>query len=126
MRPLRAARKVVHAFEGEVAEPTTTSLSDSATGSSAARDQLAYWITPTFLPRNGPVLPIERWMREGLCKHVEATLLDASRGRDLGLDPEAVGALGRDVSAVRPGFYFTRMWAPFVLLEWARQHDVRL
>jgi len=65
-------------------------------------------------------------MREGLCKHVEATLLDASRGRDLGLDPEAVGALGRDVSAVRPGFYFTRMWAPFVLLEWARQHDVRL
>ncbi|HYR33715.1 MAG TPA: asparagine synthase-related protein [Burkholderiales bacterium] len=54
-------------------------------------------------PKSGFVLPIERWMREGL-----------------------LGALWRDVSAERPAVYFTRVRAPFVLLEWARQHDVRL
>jgi len=77
-------------------------------------------------PKSGFVLPIERWMRERLRDRVAATLLDSSRCRDLGLDPAAVAALWRDVSAERPGFYFTRVWAPFVLLEWAREHDVRL
>ena len=77
-------------------------------------------------PKSGFVLPIERWMRERLRDRVAATLLDSSRCRDLGLDPAAVAALWRDVSAERPGFYFTRVWAPFVLLEWAREHGVRL
>ena len=77
-------------------------------------------------PKSGFVLPLERWMRERLRERVAATLLDASRCRDLGLNPAALAALWRDVCAERPGFYFTRVWAPFVLLEWAREHDVRL
>ena len=77
-------------------------------------------------PKSGFVLPIERWLRERLRERVEATLLDASRCRDVGLDPAALAALWRNVSAQRPGFYFTRVWAPFVLLEWACEHQVRL
>jgi len=77
-------------------------------------------------PKSGFVLPIERWMRQRLRERVGATLLDAPRCSDLGLDPKAVAALWREVAAGRPGFYFTRVWAPFVLLEWAREHRVHL
>ena len=54
-------------------------------------------------PKSGFVLPIERWMCEGL------------RARSGGTSPRSGPAST------------SRAWrAPFVLLEWARQHDVRL
>jgi asparagine synthase (glutamine-hydrolysing) len=44
----------------------------------------------------------------------------------VGLRAEAVRTLWRSFRAGRPGLYWSRVWALYVLLSWCRTHDVAL
>jgi asparagine synthase (glutamine-hydrolysing) len=57
---------------------------------------------------------------------MEAVFMDAELARRAGLDGDAVRTLWRSFSAGRPGLYWTRIWAIYVLLAWCRTHDVFL
>jgi asparagine synthase (glutamine-hydrolysing) len=43
-----------------------------------------------------------------------------------GVDARAAGALWRSFQAGRPGIYWSRVWAIFVLLHWCARHEVAL
>ncbi len=77
-------------------------------------------------PKQGFVLPIEAWLREGLRGRVEEQLGDAVACRSIGLEPEAVAKLWRAHRDGAPGIYWSRPWALFALLGWCQEHRVAL
>jgi asparagine synthase (glutamine-hydrolysing) len=77
-------------------------------------------------PKSGFVLPIDAWARRRLQPQMEALLMDAELARRVGLDGDAVQTLWRSFAAERPGLYWTRIWAIYVLLSWCQAHDVFL
>lgn len=81
-------------------------------------------LDPTMFdrPKSGFVLPIEVWARQELKNEVEQTLLDRTRCESCGLNPETVARLWRSFVAGAPGLYWSRIWAIYVLLWWAKEH----
>ena len=77
-------------------------------------------------PKSGFVLPIDAWARRRLQPQMEILLGDAALARRVGLRPEAVDTLWRSFAAGRPGLYWSRVWAIYVLLSWCQTHDVTL
>ena len=77
-------------------------------------------------PKAGFVLPIEVWAKDQLAGEIEALFADRVLVEEVGLRPEALGRLWRAFRAGAPGIYWSRIWAPFVLLHWCRQHRIRL
>jgi asparagine synthase (glutamine-hydrolysing) len=77
-------------------------------------------------PKSGFVLPIDAWARRSLQPQMEVLLGDAALARRVGLRPEAVRTLWRSFAAGRPGLYWSRVWAIYVLLSWCQTHDVAL
>jgi asparagine synthase (glutamine-hydrolysing) len=77
-------------------------------------------------PKSGFVLPIDTWARRRLQPQMAATFGDAELARRVGLDGDAVQMLWRSFAAGRPGLYWTRIWAIYVLLSWCRTNDVFL
>jgi asparagine synthase (glutamine-hydrolysing) len=77
-------------------------------------------------PKSGFVLPIDTWARRRLQPQMQAVLADAGLARRVGLDARAVETLWRSFSAGRPGLYWSRIWALYVLLSWCRRHHVFL
>jgi asparagine synthase (glutamine-hydrolysing) len=77
-------------------------------------------------PKSGFVLPIETWARRRLGPQMQAVLCDPGLARRAGLRGEAVETLWRSFAAGRPGLYWSRIWAIYVLLSWCRTHDVSL
>jgi asparagine synthase (glutamine-hydrolysing) len=73
-------------------------------------------------PKQGFVLPIDVWSRHRLRGEVESVLLDRSLCASCGLDAGATSRLWRAFSAGAPGLYWSRVWALFALLWWAKQH----
>ncbi len=57
---------------------------------------------------------------------MEAVFADAELARRVGLDGDAVQTLWRSFAAGRPGLYWSRVWAIYVLLSWCRTNDVFL
>jgi asparagine synthase (glutamine-hydrolysing) len=76
-------------------------------------------------PKQGFVLPYERWIRRGLGTSIDATLRDAEAVRAAGLAPAAVERLWRGYQDGAPGLYWSRIWALYVLVRWCQQHGVR-
>lgn len=77
-------------------------------------------------PKAGFVLPIEVWAKDRLAGQIQATFADRALARDVGLDPDALGRLWRAFRDSAPGLYWSRIWAPFVLLDWCRRHKMAL
>jgi len=77
-------------------------------------------------PKAGFVLPIEAWARKSLRARMDALFRDEAALRSAGLDSRPAGVLWRSYLDGRPGLYWSRVWAIFVLADWCRRHDVRL
>ena len=78
-------------------------------------------------PKSGFVLPIDTWARQRL------RAADGGRSSptrrwpgSVGLRGEAVHTLWRSFVDGRPGLYWSRVWAIYVLLSWCQTHDVSL
>jgi hypothetical protein len=61
-------------------------------------------------------------MRGPLAGEVATTLGDAERSRDLGLDHDAVRAVWADFRRGHAGMSWSRPWALYALMRWARAH----
>ena len=72
------------------------------------------------------ILAIDRWARQGLRPQMQALFADDALARRAGLHGAAVRTLWQSFSDGRPGLYWSRVWALYVLLSWCRTHDVAL
>ncbi len=77
-------------------------------------------------PKSGFVLPIDSWARQRLQPDMEAVFADQGLCRRTGLRSDVVRTLWRSFLRGRPGIYWSRVWAIYVLLSWCRSHDVSL
>lgn len=77
-------------------------------------------------PKKGFVLPIDTWARQRLQPQMQDLFADMGMARRAGLRGEAVRTLWRSFAEGRPGLYWSRIWALYVLLSWCRTHDVAL
>ncbi len=75
-------------------------------------------------PKSGFVLPIEAWARKSLRPRMEALFHDPEATRRAGLDNRSLQILWRSYLDGRPGLYWSRVWALYVLLSWCERHDV--
>ena len=57
---------------------------------------------------------------------MQAVFDDTALARGIGLNPEAAQTLWRSFADGRPGLYWSRVWALYVLLSWCQAHDVTL
>jgi asparagine synthase (glutamine-hydrolysing) len=71
-------------------------------------------------PKMGFTLPFERWMRDGLGKKIEHTLLNDQLGEEGPLARRAVADVWKAFLAGRVNW--SRPWAVFVLQEWVRRN----
>jgi asparagine synthase (glutamine-hydrolysing) len=55
---------------------------------------------------------------------MQAVFADEDQARRVGLRSQAVQTLWRSFVAGRPGLYWSRLWALYVLLSWCQTHDV--
>jgi len=76
-------------------------------------------------PKSGFVLPFDRWIRRGLSKAIDQTLLDPAAVTAAGLNPAAVRQLWQAFLDGAPGLYWSRIWAIYVLVRWCLRHGVR-
>ena len=77
-------------------------------------------------PKSGFVFPIDAWARNRLQPQMEAVLSDVGLARRVGLRGDAVRTLWRSFAEGRPGLYWTRIWAVYVLMSWCQQHGLSL
>jgi asparagine synthase (glutamine-hydrolysing) len=77
-------------------------------------------------PKSGFVLPIDVWARQRLQPQMQAVFADAGLARRAGLRGETVRTLWRSFTDGRPGLYWSRIWAIYVLMSWCQSHDVAL
>jgi asparagine synthase (glutamine-hydrolysing) len=77
-------------------------------------------------PKSGFVLPIAEWARRRLQPEMERLLSDAALISRTGLEPKTVTELWTSFTAGRPGLYWSRAWAMYVLLAWCERHDMSL
>ncbi len=98
-------------------------------GSKALLRKLAMpTLDPTIFdrPKAGFVLPIEVWAKDRLAPQLESLFADRVLLESVGLEPAAVQRLWRTFRSGAPGIYWSRIWAPFVLLHWCQKHRVEL
>ena len=77
-------------------------------------------------PKAGFVLPIEVWAKDKLAGDIEQVFADRALVESVGLRPAALDRLWRAFRAGAPGIYGSRIWAPYVLLRWCREHSITL
>ncbi len=77
-------------------------------------------------PKAGFVLPIAVWAKDKLAGDIEATFADRALVESVGLQPDTLQRLWRAFMAGAPGMYWSRVWAPYVLLNWCRTHRITL
>jgi len=77
-------------------------------------------------PKAGFVLPIAVWAKDRLANDIESTFSNVTLVESVGLRPETLQRLWRAFRAGAPGMYWSRIWAPYVLLNWCHSHGVSL
>jgi asparagine synthase (glutamine-hydrolysing) len=77
-------------------------------------------------PKRGFVLPIEVWAHDQLAADIEQVFSDKALVESVGLRAEAVAKLWQGFRGGARGIHWSRIWAPYVLLRWCRQHSVAL
>jgi asparagine synthase (glutamine-hydrolysing) len=75
-------------------------------------------------PKQGFTLPFEQWMRRELFAEVDRRL--TSQYDSVGLDPAAVGRVWSGFQQGAPGMTWSRPWALYTLIRWARRNKVEL
>ena len=75
-------------------------------------------------PKQGFVLPFDRWIRKNLGRVMNELMLDDAACRAAGLRPKAVARLWHAFQQGSPGIYWTRVWAIYVLVRWCQRHGV--
>jgi asparagine synthase (glutamine-hydrolysing) len=85
-------------------------------------------IDPALFDRSkaGFELPIQLWAKDQLVGNIEAHFSDRALVERVGLKSDALGRLWQAFRAGAPGIYWSRVWAPYVLLDWCRRHDMTL
>lgn len=71
-------------------------------------------------PKSGFTLPIDTWARQRLRKQMDEVFADPDLARRVGLHGESVRTLWRSFVDGRPGLYWSRVWAIYVLLCWCQ------
>jgi asparagine synthase (glutamine-hydrolysing) len=74
-------------------------------------------------PKKGFTLPFEKWMRVELYREVDSVLTGGG-ARSLGLVPDEVATVWSLFQSRRPGVNWSRPWALYTLLKWARENGV--
>jgi asparagine synthase (glutamine-hydrolysing) len=77
-------------------------------------------------PKAGFVLPIEVWAKDQVAAEVAEVFADRALAESVGFRPQALDRLLRAFRAGAPGIYWSRVWAPYVFLQWCRRHRVAL
>jgi len=77
-------------------------------------------------PKAGFELPFDDWIRGTLRERITSTFADDALCERVGLRASVLRRLWQAFLSGAPGIYWTRVWSPFVLLDWCRSHDVRL
>ncbi|HTP24808.1 MAG TPA: asparagine synthase (glutamine-hydrolyzing) [Anaeromyxobacteraceae bacterium] len=77
-------------------------------------------------PKAGFVLPIDAWARRSLQQQMGALFADPLIAKRVGLREGPMRTLWRSFLDERPGVYWSRVWALYVLLSWCQAHDVLL
>ncbi|MEA2736584.1 MAG: hypothetical protein QOE14_3035 [Humisphaera sp.] len=75
-------------------------------------------------PKQGFVLPFDRWIRKNLGRVMNEVMLDASACTAAGLRPAGVARLWQAFQQGSPGLYWTRVWAIYVLIRWCQRYGV--
>ena len=98
-------------------------------GRKAALRRIGLAGLPTELferPKQGFVLPYDRWIRKGLRRALDEALRDEGAAKAAGLRPQAVRQLWEAFLGGAPGLYWSRIWAIFVLIRWTQKNRVFL
>ncbi len=74
-------------------------------------------------PKQGFVLPLDRWLRDELRGEVEAAFSDGAL-EQVGLAPGPAREIWHRFLDRRGGMNYSRPWALFTLARWAREHGV--
>jgi asparagine synthase (glutamine-hydrolysing) len=74
-------------------------------------------------PKQGFVLPFERWMHGVLRDEVAGALCSPERMARAGIAPAAARAVWEGFMAGRAGLTWSRPWALYTLVRWAEQND---
>jgi asparagine synthase (glutamine-hydrolysing) len=77
-------------------------------------------------PKSGFVLPIEVWAKDRLAPDIDEVFADRAATERVGLSADALGRLWSGFRAGESGLYWSRIWAPYVLLRWCRAHGLSL
>lgn len=77
-------------------------------------------------PKAGFVLPIAVWAKDRLASDIEATFSDRELVESVGLRSSPLMSLWKSFRSGAPGLYWSRIWAPYVLLRWCRLQGVSL
>lgn len=87
----------------------------------AVRDLL----TPESIarPKKGFTLPFETWMRQRLLPEVDS-VLDHGSADELGLSQREVSRIWRAFQNQREGINWSRPWALYTLIRWAKQNGI--
>jgi asparagine synthase (glutamine-hydrolysing) len=75
-------------------------------------------------PKRGFELPLATWTRQRLGGEMERTLTDVVLCQRAGLNGEAVARAWRAYASGAPGIYWSRLWALYVFLRFARSHEL--
>ena len=75
-------------------------------------------------PKQGFVMPFDRWIRRSLGDAMDSTMRDASMVKAVGLNPQVVSGLWSAFQSGAPGLYWSRVWAIYALVRWCHRHDV--
>ena len=76
-------------------------------------------------PKKGFTLPFETWMRDELRDEVDC-VLSGTRAQTVGLNPSTVHSIWRQFLHREPGVNWSRPWALYTLLRWARQNEIEV
>jgi asparagine synthase (glutamine-hydrolysing) len=77
-------------------------------------------------PKSGFVLPIDTWARQLLQPQMQALFADQGLAARVGLRGQSLWTLWHSFAEGRPGLYWSRIWAIYVLLSWCQEHDMSL
>ena len=77
-------------------------------------------------PKSGFVLPIAVWSKDRLASEIASTFADRALVESVGISPNTLQQLWQAFVRGAPGLYWSRIWAPYVLLRWCRTHGISL
>lgn len=77
-------------------------------------------------PKAGFVLPLSVWARDLLAHDIESVFTNRALVESVGLNADALQRLWSSFQRNAPGMYWSRVWAPYVLLRWCRTNQVSL